>query len=78
MIERAVSIKFNHRSDIHSNTAREGTASSLGQQGDTDAVIVVFNAAMVDALSEEQKRRVLKESGEFARWERARAETPEE
>lgn len=44
----------------------------------TDAVIVVFNAAMVDALSEEQKRRVLKESGEFARWEEARAETPED
>ena len=34
----------------------------------TDAVIIVFHAAMVDALSEDQKRRVLKESGEFARW----------
>ena len=44
----------------------------------TDAVIVVFNAAMLDALSEDEKRRVLKESGEFARWEEARAETPEE
>jgi hypothetical protein len=44
----------------------------------TDAVIVVFHAAMVDALNEEQKRRVLKESGEFARWEQARAETPED
>ncbi len=44
----------------------------------TDAVIVVFNAAMLDALSEDGKRRVLKESGEFARWEEARAETPEE
>lgn len=44
----------------------------------SDAVIVVFNAAMVDALSEEQKRRVLKESGEFARWEEARAESPED
>ena len=43
----------------------------------TDAVIVVFHAAMVDALSEDQKRRVLKESGEFLRWEKARAETPE-
>ena len=43
----------------------------------TDAVIVVFNAAMVDALSEKQKRRVLKESGEFARWEQACADTPE-
>ncbi len=37
-------------------------------------MIVVFNAAMVDALSEDQKRRGLKESGEFARWERASAE----
>ena len=44
----------------------------------TDAVIVVFNAAMVDALSEDQKRRVLKQSGEFARWEQARTETPED
>ncbi len=44
----------------------------------TDAVIVVFNAAMVDALTEDQKRRVLKDSGEFARWEQASAETPED
>ena len=44
----------------------------------TDAVIVVFNAAMVDALSEEQKRQVLNDSGEFARWEQASAETPED
>ncbi len=44
----------------------------------TDAVIVVFNAAMVDALSEDQKRRVLKESGEFARWEEASAETSDD
>jgi hypothetical protein len=41
-------------------------------------VIVVFNAAMVDALSEERKRRVLKEAGEFARWEQSRAETPDD
>ena len=33
---------------------------------------------MVGALSENQKRRVLEDSGEFARWEQARAETPEE
>jgi hypothetical protein len=33
---------------------------------------------MVDALSEDQKRRVLKESGEFARWEQVGAETPED
>lgn len=44
----------------------------------TDAVIVLFHAAMVDLLTEDQKRRVLKESGEFARWEQARAETPED
>jgi hypothetical protein len=29
-------------------------------------------------LSEEQKRSVLNESGEFARWEQASAETPED
>ena len=44
----------------------------------TDAVIVVFNAAMVDALSEDQKRCVLNESGELARWEKANTETPED
>jgi hypothetical protein len=44
----------------------------------TDAVIVVFRAAMVDALTEDQKRRVLQRSGEFARLEEARGETPEE
>ena len=44
----------------------------------SDAVIIVFHAAMVDALSEDQKRLVLKESGEFARWEQACAETPDE
>lgn len=43
-----------------------------------DAVLVVFRAQMVGALSEEQKRRVLARSGEFARWEEARAETPED
>ena len=50
-----------------------GLDSRLG-----DAVIIVFNAAMVGVLSEDQKRRVLKESGEFARWEQASAETPED
>lgn len=44
----------------------------------TDAVILVFNAAMVGALGEDQKRRVLKESGEFARWEQARAKIPDD
>lgn len=44
----------------------------------TDAVIVVFRASMVDVLTEDQKRRVLKESGELARWEQAGVETPED
>ena len=44
----------------------------------TEAVIVIFQAAMMGALSEDQKRRVLEESGEFARWEQARVETPDE
>ncbi len=43
-----------------------------------DAVIVIFRAQMVGALTEEHKRRVLQDSGEFARWEEARRETPEE
>ena len=43
-----------------------------------DAVLVVFRAQMVGALSEDHKRSVLKQSGEFARWEEARAETPED
>ena len=43
-----------------------------------DAVIVVFRAQMIGALTEDHKRDVLKKSGEFARWEQARAETPDE
>lgn len=43
-----------------------------------DAVLVVFRAQMVGALSEDQKRLVLARSGEFARWEEARAETPDD
>lgn len=35
----------------------------------TDAAIIVFRAAMLDALGEQQKRGVLEKSGEFARWE---------
>lgn len=42
-----------------------------------DAVLVVFRAQMVGALTEDHKRRVLQKSGEFARWEEASAETPE-
>ena len=37
-----------------------------------DAVIVIFRAQLIGALSEEHKRRVLKDSGEFSRWEDAR------
>lgn len=43
-----------------------------------DAVVTIFRAQMVGALTEEHKRQVLKQSGEFARWEEARAATPEE
>ena len=43
-----------------------------------DAVLVVFRAQMVGALTEDHKRAVLQKSGEFARWEEARAETPED
>ena len=44
----------------------------------TDAVIVTFRAAMLGALKEESMRRVLQQSGEFARWEAASARTPED
>ncbi len=43
-----------------------------------DAVIVVLRAQMIGALTEDHKRGVLKKSGEFARWEQARAETPDD
>jgi hypothetical protein len=44
----------------------------------TDAVIVLFRAAMFDVLTEPLKRRILTESGEFVRWEECRAATPDE
>jgi hypothetical protein len=43
-----------------------------------DAVLVIFRAEMVGALTEDHKRAVLQNSGEFARWEEVRAETPED
>lgn len=43
-----------------------------------DAVLVIFRAEMVGALTEDHKRAVLQNSGEFARWEEARAGTPED
>ena len=41
-------------------------------------MLVIFRAQMVGALTEDHKRAVLRKSGEFARWEEARAETPED
>ncbi len=43
-----------------------------------DAVVTILRAQMVGALTEDHKRQVLKQSGEFSRWEEARAATPEE
>jgi len=43
----------------------------------TDAVIIVFQAAIVGVLSEDQLRNLLIESGEMARWESAQRHTPE-
>jgi hypothetical protein len=40
----------------------------------TDAVIVLFRAAMLDALTDDQKRSILTNSGE---WEECRQQTPE-
>ena len=41
----------------------------------SDAVILLFRAAMVGVLTESQKRRILTESGEFARLEECRERT---
>jgi uncharacterized protein (DUF2236 family) len=38
---------------------------------------VIFHAALCGDLTDEQKRRVLTDSGEMARWEQAERETPE-
>jgi hypothetical protein len=44
----------------------------------TEAVITMFRAAMVGVLTEDQKRRLLTDSGELARWEHVCAQTPED
>lgn len=44
----------------------------------TDAIILLFRAALLDVLTENQKRRILTESGEMRRWEECRAQTPED
>jgi hypothetical protein len=44
----------------------------------TVAVNLLFQAAMVDVLTEDQKRNILTESGEFARWEECRRNTPKD
>jgi hypothetical protein len=43
----------------------------------TDAVIIVFQAAIVGVLSEDHLRNLLIESGEMARWDSAQRHTPE-
>jgi hypothetical protein len=43
----------------------------------TDAVIIVFQAAIVGVLSEDHLRNLLVESGEMARWDSAQRHTPE-
>ena len=42
-----------------------------------DAVILVFTASFRGLLEEDRLRRLLEESGEMARWDAARAATPE-
>ena len=44
----------------------------------SDAFIVTFRAAMLGALKQDAMRTLLKNAGEFARWEAASARTPEE
>jgi hypothetical protein len=43
----------------------------------TEAVVIVFHAALVGVLSEEHLRKLLIESGEMARWDSAQRQTPE-
>jgi hypothetical protein len=43
----------------------------------TDAVSIVFHAAIVGVLSEDHLRNLLVQSGEMSRWENARRHTPE-
>jgi hypothetical protein len=43
----------------------------------TDAVIIVFQAAIVGVLSEDHLRNLLIQSGEMARWDSAQRHTPE-
>lgn len=44
----------------------------------SDAVVVIFRAAMFGALNEESMRCLLKKSGEFARWDATSSKTPED
>ena|ERR1700751_53211 len=43
----------------------------------TDAVIILFQAAIVGVLSEDHLRNLLIQSGEMARWENVQRHTPE-
>jgi hypothetical protein len=43
----------------------------------TDAVVTIFHAAMMGALTEDHLRCLLTESGEMRRWKEAERETPE-
>jgi hypothetical protein len=43
----------------------------------TDAVVTIFHAAMMGALTEDHLRCLLTESGEMRRWKEAECETPE-
>jgi len=42
-----------------------------------DAVVTIFRAAMIGALTEDHLRWLLTESGEMRRWKEAERETPE-
>jgi hypothetical protein len=44
----------------------------------TDAVILVFRAAMVGVLTEDQLRQILTDSGELVRWDECRRITPQD
>jgi hypothetical protein len=52
--------------------------SSYTDRKCSEAIIVVFQAAMAGVLTENHIRKILTDSGEFARWEECRASTPDD
>jgi plasmid stability protein len=52
--------------------------SSYTDRKISEAIIILFRAAMAGALTENDIRKILTDSCEFARWEECRASTPDD